>query len=118
MSKVRADQFPNYSSVSIRLSRLDSRKIPLVCLRKCVFNLLKEILTLLNISKNIENLSKNSMVSPLYDTYNTATLRTGGRCSTSQRTHIRCGNIEIIRSKQHHESRLKRQNRQFHKLNP
>jgi len=66
MSKIRTDQFPSYTTVYLRQSRLDWRKILSVFLHRCVSTLLSEISTHPSISKNIENLSSSSMESPLY----------------------------------------------------
>ena len=64
MSKVRADQFPNYSTVSLLTLRPDSKKTPLEYQHKCAFNPHKEILALLNISKNTENHLNSNTESP------------------------------------------------------
>lgn len=74
MSKVRADQFPNYQTVFQVLFRQVSRKIPLEYPLRCVSSLQNAELELLNTSKSIENPSRNNMELPLYFFYDLATL--------------------------------------------
>lgn len=64
MSKVRADQFPNYQTVPPSTSRPDSRKTPSGSQHKCAYNLQNEMSAPLSISKNIENPSNSSTESP------------------------------------------------------
>jgi hypothetical protein len=65
MSKVRADQFPNYQTVSNYSSRLDSKKKPLAFQLRCVCSQLNATYRPQKIYRNIENLTNSNVELPL-----------------------------------------------------